>query len=151
MFSPAIQVSWASKSPFVPCKPKIFSIRRTSVSLYPKVDMGMTDPKKAMAYQHNKTALASADLDQCACILTLADRLNLMLMAESSPANWEQKLSHNWANFQYLTILSWHNAKGIAIALTTTVGESSILLPVQDVNITDCCSAGVKFVCVQLE
>jgi hypothetical protein len=39
----------------------------------------MIDPKKAMAYQHNKTALASTDLDQQARILTLADRLELML------------------------------------------------------------------------
>ncbi len=47
----------------------------------------MTNPEKAMAYQHNKTALTSADLGQRARILTLADRLNLMLMAESSLAN----------------------------------------------------------------
>jgi hypothetical protein len=57
--------------------------------------MGMTDPEKAMAYQHNKTALVSADLNQRAYILTLADRLDLMLTAESSLTNWEQKLSCN--------------------------------------------------------
>ncbi len=74
----------ASKSPVIPHKPEIVSIGRTSVSLYPKVDSSMTDPKKAMAYQHNKTALASADLDQRAHILTLADRLDLMLTAKSS-------------------------------------------------------------------
>jgi hypothetical protein len=66
----------------------------------------MTDPEKALAYQHNKTALASADLDQRARILTLAERLDLMLMAESGLADWERKLSRNWANFQYLTIPS---------------------------------------------
>jgi hypothetical protein len=53
----------------------------------------MTDPEKAMAYQHNKTALVSADLDQQAPILTLSDRFDLMLTAESSLVDWEQKLS----------------------------------------------------------
>jgi hypothetical protein len=33
----------------------------------------------------------------------------------------------------------------------TTAGDFSVLLPVQNGNIADCCSAGVKFVCVQLE
>ena len=33
----------------------------------------MTDPEKVMAFQQNKTALASADLDQKAHILALAD------------------------------------------------------------------------------
>jgi hypothetical protein len=121
MSSPAIQAIRASKSLFVPCKLEIITIGRTSVSLYPQIDEKMTNPKKAMAYQHNKTALASADLDQRARILTLADRLNLMLTAESSLADWECKLSCNWANFKYLMILSWHDAKETAIALTTTV------------------------------
>jgi hypothetical protein len=78
MASPAIQAIRALKSPFVPQKPEIVSIGRTSVSLYKKVDESMSDPKKALAFQHNRTALAGADLDQHARILTLADRLNLM-------------------------------------------------------------------------
>jgi hypothetical protein len=124
MLSPAIQAFQASKSPFVPCKLEIVTIGCTSVSLYPQVNEKMTNPKKAMAYQHNKTALASADLNQREHILTLADQLNLMLTAKSSLANWERMLSHNWANFKYLTILSWHDAKGTAIALTMTAGDS---------------------------
>jgi hypothetical protein len=95
MLSPAIQAIQASKSPFVPCKPKIVTIGRTSILLYPQVDEKMTNPMKAMAYQHNKTSLASADLDQHERILTLADWLNLMLTAKSSLANWECKLSCN--------------------------------------------------------
>jgi hypothetical protein len=104
MSSPNIQAFRTSKAkrPFVPRKPEIVTIGRTSVSLYPKVDSSMTDPKKAHIYQHNKTALASADLDQRARILTLAERLDLMLMAESGLADWERKLSRNWANFQFL-------------------------------------------------
>ena len=73
MSSPAIRAIWAQKNPFVPHKPKIITIGRTFVSLYRKVDESMSDPKKAFAYQHNRNALAGADLDQRARILTLAD------------------------------------------------------------------------------
>ena len=137
MSSPNIQAfrtrtTKTTKSPFVPRKPEIVTIGSTSVSLYPKVDSSMTDPEKALAYQHNKTSLASADLDQRARILTLAERLDLMLMAESGLADWERKLSRNWANFQYLTILSWHDAKGAAIFNTTVAGDLSTLLTFQD-------------------
>jgi hypothetical protein len=52
----------------------------------------MSDPEKAMAYQQNRTALATADLDQRACILALAERLDLMMTAESRLADWERKL-----------------------------------------------------------
>jgi hypothetical protein len=47
----------------------------------------MSDPKKAMVYQQNKTAFASADLEQRARILALAKCLDLMLMTESSLAD----------------------------------------------------------------
>jgi len=140
-----------SKAPFIPQKPEIVSVGRTSVSLYRKVDETMSDPEKALAFQHNWTALAGTDLDQRARILTLADRLNLMLTAEAGLADWERKLSKNWSNFQYLKILSWHDEEGACINNLTIPGDSSILLPIQDGNIADCRSAGVKFVCVQLE
>ena len=156
MSSPNIQVfrtrtTKTTKSPFVPCKPEIVTIGSSSVSLYPKVDSSMTDPEKALAYQHNKTALASADLDQRARILTLAERLDLMLMAESGLADWKHKLSRNWANFQYLTILSWHDAKGAAISNTTVAGDLSTLLTYQDGVVGNCRAAGIKYVRVQLE
>jgi hypothetical protein len=110
MSSPAIQAIWATKSPSVPRQPEIISIGQTLVSLYPKVNLSMTNAEKALGFQHNKTALASADLDQCACILTLAEKLNLMLTAESSLTNWERKLSCNLENFANFMILSWHDA-----------------------------------------
>ena len=131
MSSPAIRAIRAQKSPFIPHQPEMVSIGRTSCWLYRKVDENMSDPEKALAFQHNKTALAGADLDQRARILTLADRLNLMLTAEAGLADWERKLSKNWSNFQYLTILSWHNDKGDRINDTTTAGDTSVLLPVQ--------------------
>jgi hypothetical protein len=92
MSSPAIQAIRASKSLFVPCKPEIVSIGHTSVSLYPKVNLSMTNPKEVMAYQHNKTTLTSTDLNQQARILTLAERLDLMFTAKSSLADWECSL-----------------------------------------------------------
>ena len=89
MSSPTVLAIRSNPTRFAPRNPEIVSIGKTSVSLYPKVDASMTDPEKAMAFQENKTALASADLDQKARILTLADRLDLMLTAESSLADWE--------------------------------------------------------------
>jgi hypothetical protein len=146
MSSPAIQAIHASKSPFVPCKPEIISFRQTYVSLYPNVDSTMTNVEKAMVFQHNKTALSSADVNQRAGILTLADRIDLMLTAKSSLADWECKLSCHWADFVCLSILSWHNLASNPINNTTTAADASILKPVQDDAAADCRSAGVKFV-----
>jgi len=126
------------------------SIGKTSVSLYPKVNASMADPEKAMAFQQNKTAFASADLDQKVCILALADRLDLMLTAESSLADWERKLRLNWANFANLSILSWHGANGNILHNTATAADASILLPIQNGAAAACRSSGVKVVRVQL-
>jgi hypothetical protein len=151
MSSPTIQAIHVLKSPFVPCKPEIVSIGQTSVSLYPKVDSTMTNAEKAMVFQHNKTALSFADVNQCTRILPLAYWINLMLTVKSSLANWEHKLSCHWADFVCLSILSWHNLAGNPINDTTTAADASILKPVQDGAAADCRSAGVKFVQVQLK
>jgi hypothetical protein len=74
--------------------------------------------------------LATADLDQRVRILALAKRLDLMLAAESSLADWERKLAKNWLNFWNLNIISWHNAHGAIINGTTMPNNTSILLPV---------------------
>ena len=103
-----------------------------------------------MAFQQNRMTLATADLDQKARILALADRLDLMLTAESSLAHWEQKLHRNWANFANLSILSWHGANGNIISNTTMAADACILLPAQDGAANACRAAGVKFIRVQL-
>jgi hypothetical protein len=108
------------------------SIGKTSVSLYPQVDASMLDPEKAMTFQQNKTALASAELDQKARILALADWLDLMLTAESSLANWER--------FANLSILSWHSGNGNLLNNTVSAADASILLPVQNGSRRKICS-----------
>jgi hypothetical protein len=135
MSSPAIQAIWAPKSPFVPRKPEILLIGQTLVSLYPKVDSSMSHAEKVMAFQHDKTAFASTNLDQRVRILTLMGRLDLMLTTKSSLADWEQKFSCNWENFANLTILSWHNVKGSPIADTTSAGDPSVLIWSQTVKL----------------
>ena len=89
MSSPTVLAIRSSSTRFAPRNPEIVSIGKTSVLLYPKVDASTTNPEKAMAFQQNKTALASAGLDQKARILALADRLDLMLTTESSLVDWE--------------------------------------------------------------
>jgi hypothetical protein len=150
MSSPSVLAIRAGSTRFTPRKPETIIIVKTSVSLYPKVDASMSDPKKAMAFQQNKTALASAELDQKARILAMADRLDLMLTAESSLADWERKLRNNWANFANLTILSWQSGNGNIINNTVTAADASILLPVQNGAANTCRAPGVKFVRVQL-
>ena len=150
MSGPSVLAIRAGSTRFTPRKPEIITIGKTSVSLYPKVDASMSDPKKAMAFQQNKTALAAADLDQKARILAMADRLDLMLTAESSLADWERKLRRNWANFTHLTILSWHSGNGNIINNTVSAADASILLPIQDGAAATCRASGVKFVLVQL-
>jgi hypothetical protein len=130
---------------FVPRKAKTVVIGKTSVSLYPKVDPTMSDPEKALAYQQSRAVLAGADLDQRARILALAERLDLMLTAESSLVDWERKLSKNWFNFANLTIISWHNARGGIIINTTVADNPSILLPVQNGAAAMCPTENVKF------
>jgi hypothetical protein len=75
MSSPTVFAIRSTLTRFALRKPEIVSIGKTSVSLYSKVDASMGDPEKAMAFQQNKTALSSADLDQKERILALADRL----------------------------------------------------------------------------
>ncbi len=150
MSSPTILAIRSSSTRFAPQKSKIVSICKTSVTLYPKVNASMSDPEKAMVFQQNKTALASADLNQKERILALADRLDLMLTAESSLADWERKLRNNWANFANLSILSWHGANGNIINNTVAAADASILLPVQNGAANACHAPGVKFVRVQL-
>jgi hypothetical protein len=126
MSSPTVLAICSSSTRFAPRKSEIMSICKTSVTLYPKVNASMSDPEKAMAFEQNKTALASVDLDQKERILALADRLDLMLTAESSLADWERKLHNNWANFANLSILSWHGANGNIINNTATAADASI-------------------------
>ncbi len=120
------------------------------MSLYPKVDASMSDPKKALAYQQNWAALASADLDQRARILALVERLDLMHTAESSLVDWERRLTKNWFNFAYLTIISWHSAQGGLINNTTVANNPSVLLPMQNGVASLCRAEGVTFVRVSL-
>jgi hypothetical protein len=150
MSSPTILAIQATKACFVPHKPKIVLIGMTLVLLYPKVDPSMSDPEKALACQQNRTALATADLDQQLRILAFAKKLDLMLTAESSLADWERKLAKNWFNFGNLNIISWHNAHGAIINGTTMPNDTFILLPVQDSVANQCHAEGLKFVCVQL-
>ena len=126
MSSPTVLAICSSSTRFAPRPQEIVHIGKTSVLLYPKVNASMSDPEKGMAFQQNKTALALADLDQRERILALANRLDLMLTAEAALADWGRKLNCNWANFNNLTILSWHGANGNIISNTATVADPAI-------------------------
>ena len=145
-----MDVSSARSTRFLPKKTENVTIGRITIPLYPRVDGTMSDGEKALAYQHNRTALANSDLDQRARILALADRLDLMLTAEASLSDWERKLAKNWFNFAHLEIISWHSPTGRQLNNTTDPSDPTVLLPVQDGDPALCRSGGVKFVLVQL-
>jgi hypothetical protein len=105
----------------------------------------MTNAEKALVFQHNKMALASANLNQRACLLTLANLLNLMLVSESGLADWERKLLRNWANFDHLKILSWHDAKGDSIINMMNATDPSILKSIQNGKKDDIAALGLSF------
>ncbi len=126
MASPNARAIHSSR--FVPRKPKVILIGKTSVPLYPKVHPTTIDPKKTLANQYNPTALAAADIDQQACILALAERLDLMLTAESGLADWERNLTKSWFDFQHLHIISWHNTCRVLLTTTTIATDPTDFL-----------------------
>jgi hypothetical protein len=73
-----------------------------------------------------------------------------MHTAESSLADWERRLTKNWFNFAYLTIISWHNARGGLINNTTVANNPLVLLPAQNGVAASCRAEGVTFVRVSL-
>jgi hypothetical protein len=82
-----MQAIWAMKSLFIPRQPEIISIGQTLVSLYSKVDLSMTNAEKALAlHWHSNTMRPRLCLLILISvhILTLIERLNLMLKAKSS-------------------------------------------------------------------
>ena len=64
--------------------------------------------------------------------------------------DWIRYFQDNWYKFNRLTILSFHDVKGDIILDTTTQGNSTVLLPVQNGNVALCRKGNIKFVCVQL-
>jgi hypothetical protein len=80
----------------------------------------------------------------------LNTQLNLIGTVNGTINDWSQFFYDSWFDFSKLTILSFQNAKGDIMTTTTMQTDPSILLPVINGAVANCCKKDVKFVHLQL-
>ena len=134
---------------FVPRSLESVQVDKLTVKLYPVVNLSMLAPKRAHAFQTNKTALSIPGIDRRAMLNTLGAQLNLSAIVDGVLGDWNCHFRRNWCNFAHLTILSFHSNAGTQVNNTTVANDSAILLPVVDGPYADC-RKQVRFVQVQL-
>jgi hypothetical protein len=120
-----------------------------TVKLYPKIGPGMQIWERAHTYQINKTALTNLLTNLKLIIDAFGAQLNASLMTEGIISDFKRYFYDRWMSFQNLTILSFHDSAGAIITNTTSPANPQVLLPVQDGNLANCRSQGVRFLCVQ--
>jgi hypothetical protein len=121
------------------------NVCRTTVKLYPKVGPRMQIWERAHAYQINKTALTNLPTELKLIIDALGAQLNASSTTEGIISDFKRHFNDHWMCFQNLTILSFHDLAGAIINDTTSPADPQVLLPVQDGNLADCRSQGVRF------
>jgi hypothetical protein len=124
-------------------------VGRMTVKLCPKIGPMMQIWERAHAYQINKTALTNLPTDLKLIIDAFGAQLNASLMTEGIISDFKRHFHDHWMCFQNLTILSFHDLAGALINDTTSPTDPQVLLPVQDGNLANCCSQGVRFVRIQ--
>ncbi len=115
---------------FVPRPLKPVQVDKLTVKLYPAVDSSMKPPKRAHAFQTNKTALSAPGINCRAMLDTLGMQLNLSAIVNGVLGDWNRHFRRNWCNFQYLTILLFHSSAGTQVNDSTDASYLSILLPI---------------------
>jgi hypothetical protein len=121
----------------------------TSVKLYPTIGPAMQIWEHAHAYQINKTALTNLPTDLKLIIDAFGAQLNASSTTEGIISDFKRYFYDRLICFQNLMILSFHDSAGTIIDNTTSPADPQVLLPVQDGNLANCHSQGVRFVCVQ--
>ena len=113
-------------------------VGRLTAKFYPKIEPAMKIWERAYTYQITKTFINA-----------FGAQLNANSTTEGIVSDFKRYFNDQWMSFNNLTILYFHDAASAIINDTTTPGNSQILLPVQDGNLLNCRSQGLKFVCVQ--
>ncbi len=134
---------------FVPGPLKNIQVDKQTVKLYPIVDLSMKPPKRAHAFQTNKTALSIPGIDRRTMLDTLGVQLNLSAIVDDFLGDWTSHFHRNWCNFAHLTILSFHGDAGTQVNETSDANDSAVLLPMVNGPLGNCCKQ-VRFVRVQL-
>jgi hypothetical protein len=148
MSNPPVPASLGT--PFAPCLLVQVRVRPATIGLYPVVNPSMPPQEHAHAFHINKTALAAQNINIRLQLDALGTQLNLSAMVDSTINNWFCFFYDSWFDFSKLTILSFHNVKGNIVQDTTDAADPTILLPVQDGVLTDCCKKEIKFIRIQL-
>jgi hypothetical protein len=124
-------------------------VGRTTVKLYPKIGPAMQIWERAHAYQINKTALTNLPTNLKLIINAFGAQLNASSATEGIISDFKRYFYDRWMCFQNLTILSCHDSASAIINDTTSPADPQVLLPVQDGNLANCRSQGMRFVRVQ--
>ncbi len=134
---------------FTPLNLVDIHVGRTTVKLYPTIGPAMQIWERAHAYQINKTALKNLLTDLKLHIDAFGAQLNACSTTEGIISDFKRYFYDHWMCFQNLIILSFHDPAGAIINDTTSPANPQVLLPVQDGNLANCHSQGVRFVRVQ--
>jgi hypothetical protein len=126
-------------TPFSPRALVPVDVGRSIVNLYPVIDPSMQPHKRTHAFHINKTALSSQTIDLQIQLDTLGHQLNLSATGNGVIHDWFRHYNDRWFDFSQLVILSFHDKKGNQVNNTAIVGNLSVLLPVVDGAIANCC------------
>jgi hypothetical protein len=129
---------------FVPQPLEAIQVNKQTLKLYPVVDSSMKPPKRAHAFQTNKTTLSIPGIDRRAMLDTLGAQLNLSTILDGILGDWICHFRCNWCNFAHRTILLFHSNACTQVNNTSNANNLAILLPVVNELVENCC----KQVCV---
>ena len=113
---------------FHPKETTAVAVGRFTVHLYPKITSSMPESECAHAFHHNVAALRHLDIRPALYLDTLGDQLNLNTTVEGLKFDWMCHFAKNWANFNNLTILAFHDSAGAPLN-TATLPCSLVLKP----------------------
>jgi hypothetical protein len=82
------------------------------------------------------------------------DHLGMHLDSASTVAglkqDFYQHFHDHWLDMAHLTVISFHDSAGAVLNNSVTVADPSVLKPVQDGPIPQCCPTDVRFVRLEL-
>jgi hypothetical protein len=138
-----------SEMGFMPLDLVNVTVGRVSAKLYPKTTSTMQILNRAHAWQINKTALFNLPMDFKLVIDAFGAQLNGTSTVEGIVSNWNCFFADCWYIIYHLTIISFHNSKGMVMNDTTTAADAQILLPVQNGVVAACRQQDIKIIWVQ--
>ncbi len=120
-----------------------------TIKLYPKIGLAMKIWERTYAFQIAKTSLTNLPMELKLIIDAFGTQLNASSTTEGIIGDFKWYVYDLWMSFDNLTILSFHDLACNIIDNTTTPANPQILMPVQDGNLANCRSQGMRFVHVQ--